>query len=226
MEFAEHDRHLARPVRRDSSLSSPNSANLTPESSESAHGDGEEEEEDVLADPLLRSGQEVGGEIYELREGVGKREASKRLDSEEDDYQDDDDDDADDDVEAWREDGEDDIVFTVDEERAVVRKFDRRLVLFVALLYLLSFLDRSSEYLRRFLIMVHHFFSGFGVSIDSSSLLTGDRLASFHCTKDNWTFLQHELALWRHADLVWVASEMWTSQRRQRFPKQQQVEVP
>jgi len=37
-------------------------------------------------------------------------------------------------------------LYTPDEERAVVRKFDRRLVLFVALLYMLSFLDRSSNY--------------------------------------------------------------------------------
>jgi hypothetical protein len=35
-------------------------------------------------------------------------------------------------------------LYTPDEERAVVRKFDRKLVLFVALLYMLSFLDRSS----------------------------------------------------------------------------------
>jgi hypothetical protein len=35
-------------------------------------------------------------------------------------------------------------LYTPDEERAVVRKFDKRLVLFVALLYMLSFLDRSS----------------------------------------------------------------------------------
>ncbi|PSR78006.1 major facilitator superfamily domain-containing protein, partial [Coniella lustricola] len=39
---------------------------------------------------------------------------------------------------------ENELVYTLDEERAVVRKFDRRLVLFVALLYLLSFLDRSN----------------------------------------------------------------------------------
>lgn len=38
-------------------------------------------------------------------------------------------------------------LYTPDEERAVVRKFDRRLVLFVALLYMLSFLDRSSMFL-------------------------------------------------------------------------------
>jgi hypothetical protein len=37
-------------------------------------------------------------------------------------------------------------LYTPDEERAVVRKFDRKLVLFVALLYMLSFLDRSSSY--------------------------------------------------------------------------------
>ena len=35
-------------------------------------------------------------------------------------------------------------LYTPDEERAVVRKFDRKLVIFVALLYMLSFLDRSS----------------------------------------------------------------------------------
>lgn len=36
--------------------------------------------------------------------------------------------------------------YTPEEERAVVKKFDRKLVLFVALLYMLSFLDRSSEF--------------------------------------------------------------------------------
>ncbi len=36
-------------------------------------------------------------------------------------------------------------LYTQDEERAVTRKLDRRLVLFVALLYMLSFLDRSSK---------------------------------------------------------------------------------
>ncbi|KAI9649937.1 hypothetical protein NHQ30_002522 [Ciborinia camelliae] len=37
-------------------------------------------------------------------------------------------------------------LYTPDEERTVVRKFDRKLVLFVALLYMLSFLDRSSMF--------------------------------------------------------------------------------
>jgi hypothetical protein len=35
-------------------------------------------------------------------------------------------------------------LYTPDEELAVRRKFDRKLVLFVALLYMLSFVDRSS----------------------------------------------------------------------------------
>ena len=35
--------------------------------------------------------------------------------------------------------------YTDQEEQAVIRKFDRRLVLFLAFLYLLSFLDRSSN---------------------------------------------------------------------------------
>ena len=37
------------------------------------------------------------------------------------------------------------MLYTPDEEQAVIRKLDRRLVLFVALLYMLSFLDRSSK---------------------------------------------------------------------------------
>lgn len=34
--------------------------------------------------------------------------------------------------------------YTAEEEAAVVKKFDRKLVVFVALLYMFSFLDRSS----------------------------------------------------------------------------------
>lgn len=36
-------------------------------------------------------------------------------------------------------------LYTPDEERAVLKTFDRRIVLFIALLYMLSFLDRSSK---------------------------------------------------------------------------------
>ena len=38
------------------------------------------------------------------------------------------------------------MLYTPDEEQAVLRKLDRRLVSFMALLYMLSFLDRSSVY--------------------------------------------------------------------------------
>jgi hypothetical protein len=37
-------------------------------------------------------------------------------------------------------------LYTPDEDRRVLKKLDRRLVAFMALLYMLSFLDRSSEY--------------------------------------------------------------------------------
>lgn len=41
------------------------------------------------------------------------------------------------------------MLYTPDEEASVIRAFDRRLVLFIAVLYMLSFLDRSSKlYLR------------------------------------------------------------------------------
>ena len=41
------------------------------------------------------------------------------------------------------------VFYTQAEEASVIRSFDRRLVLFIALLYMLSFLDRSSKlYLR------------------------------------------------------------------------------
>ena len=42
------------------------------------------------------------------------------------------------------------MLYTPDEEKSVISKFDCRLVLFVALLYMLSFLDRSSKFLYLF----------------------------------------------------------------------------
>jgi hypothetical protein len=39
-------------------------------------------------------------------------------------------------------------LYTPDEDRAVLRKLDQRLVAFMALLYCLSFLDRSSEWFQ------------------------------------------------------------------------------
>ena len=79
---------------------------------------------------------------------------------------DDDDSDPDDEDELWKEDEHGDgyvgtrpsrrasasttqsfTLYTPDEERSVVRKLDRRVVLLMALLYMLSFLDRSSTLL-------------------------------------------------------------------------------
>lgn len=40
-------------------------------------------------------------------------------------------------------------LYTPDEEQAVVRKFDRRLVLFLSVCYMMSFLDRSSMSLEQ-----------------------------------------------------------------------------
>ena len=53
------------------------------------------------------------------------------------------------DEESWEHANDEDIKssreFTVEEENVVIRKLDRHLVLFIAFLYMLSFLDRSSE---------------------------------------------------------------------------------
>ena len=93
-----------------------------------------------------------GGEAYELRD-FGGRDGGE--------YGHDDDEDEDDDTDARmmgakhrkgdaRRRGESDdsnpLVFTPDEEKVVVRKFDRRLVLFLAFCYMLSFVDRSSAF--------------------------------------------------------------------------------
>lgn len=117
--------------------SSSDTGRPTPESSsdDSLHGGDEEERDGILAaDALMREGHE---DVYELRQG---RKRPNRLDLEGAHYESDHE--SVDDHEEAEEPGA--VAYTAEEERAVVRKFDRRLVLFVALLYLLSFLDRSS----------------------------------------------------------------------------------
>jgi hypothetical protein len=102
----------------DSSSPSPGLDRLTPESSSSSDDLGK----GPAMDPLLSTGDEDsssdGDEVYELRD-----RASRAIDG--------------------RLRGG--FAYTAEEERAVVDKFDRRLVLFVAFLYMLSFLDRSSS---------------------------------------------------------------------------------
>lgn len=81
-----------------------------------------------LQSPRLQSGEGTSGPSRIMR-GGSDAGPSRRSSF---DSQDDDDDD--DDV----------IQFTPEEDRAVRNKFDRKLVLFVALLFMLSFVDRSS----------------------------------------------------------------------------------
>lgn len=189
MDIAEEssdDRRTIHPIRSDSSsLSSPDSAVvLTPASTAQGGGGGGggDEEDGGPADPLLRVGQD---EVFELHEGVGRSKSTAEglLFDEEDYYHDDDEDDED-----AGEDEDDDIVYTADEERAVVRKFDRRLVLFVALLYLLSFLDRSSEcFVFLFLFLAQVFLSSFlfwDWCLDSLILPAYDR---WFCILPNYT---------------------------------------
>lgn len=106
---------------------------LTPEGSSSSGDDlGEKEEQGLaLGHNLLSSdddddddgGSDDGDGFYELRERVPREIGGRRRNG---------------------------LAYTAEEERAVVKKLDRRLVLFVAFLYMLSFLDRSS---------LSHFFS-------------------------------------------------------------------
>lgn len=109
----------------DSSSPSPGVDVLTPESSSgnSSNEDFGREEQGLAMDPLLSSSNNDSSdddEGYELRqrESRGVDGAGGRL--------------------------RHGFTYSAEEERAVVDKFDRRLVLFVAFLYMLSFLDRSS----------------------------------------------------------------------------------
>jgi hypothetical protein len=47
-------------------------------------------------------------------------------------------------------------LYTPDEEKALLRKLDTRLVLFLALLYMLSFLDRGSMSIHRLAIEINY----------------------------------------------------------------------
>ncbi|ROW09392.1 hypothetical protein VMCG_02623 [Cytospora schulzeri] len=112
------------PATSEYGSSSPGVGSLTPESSDGDRFNAEDRDDDVVADPLLGGGGGHDGhndEVYELsggsRGGGGGEDAEKTRDG---------------------------FVYTAEEEQVVVRKLDRRLVLFVALLYMLSFLDRSN----------------------------------------------------------------------------------
>jgi hypothetical protein len=100
-------------------------------------------------DEDLRSAVGSGSEVYELRERDASRDRNGRAMWDAEAVGDvDDDDDVDHSLIAGRSRSPGSVasfqLYTPDEERAVRRKFDRKLVLFVALLYMLSFVDRSS----------------------------------------------------------------------------------
>lgn len=151
------------------SSSSPDCAasRFTPPDSNSSSNDHDDDDDDYGArrtDPVQQGGRpsaEFGMsedmEAYELRDMVTST-ADLADHGRAESITDDDDDDDDDkgmgsDMESLA-DHHQSLVYTVEEERAVVKKFDRRLVLFVALLYMLSFLDRSSSSHLFFLLMV------------------------------------------------------------------------
>ncbi|KAF4991565.1 hypothetical protein FGRMN_7683 [Fusarium graminum] len=98
-------------------------------------------------DEDLRSAVGSGSEVYELRERDTSRDRNGRAmwDAEavEDEYED-----TGHSLIAARSRSPGSVasfqLYTPDEERTVRRKFDRKLVLFVALLYMLSFVDRSN----------------------------------------------------------------------------------
>jgi hypothetical protein len=98
-------------------------------------------------DEDLRSAVGSGSEVYELRERDTSRDRNGRAiwDAE---AVGDEEEDVDHSLIAGRSRSPGSVasfqLYTPDEERAVRRKFDRKLVLFVALLYMLSFVDRSS----------------------------------------------------------------------------------
>lgn len=115
----------------DSSSPSPGLDRLTPESSgNSSNEDLGREGQGLAMDPLLSSG---GGDNDSSDDGDDSEEQVYKLH-----------------VRGPRDTNGSHgrlrgrLTYSADEERAVVAKFDRRLVLFVAFLYMLSFLDRSS----------------------------------------------------------------------------------
>ncbi|OQO09685.1 hypothetical protein B0A48_05087 [Cryoendolithus antarcticus] len=112
------------PKELSSPLESPSSTHLTPDS--------DSEDDDTAVD----FDAEAGIELKELEQGEGSAEVGAEV--------------SDDEADALvkkrkrRESAQSFELYTPDEERAVRRKLDTHLVLFVALLYLLSFLDRSN----------------------------------------------------------------------------------
>jgi hypothetical protein len=85
-----------------------------------------------------------GGHTFELRKIRNSSEKGSRHGSFDQEEASSEDDSEKEDVRPVRRVGSRSREYTHAEEQTIVRKFDRRLTLFIALLYMLSFLDRSS----------------------------------------------------------------------------------
>lgn len=95
------------------------------------------------------------------------------------------------------------MLYTPDEERSVVSKFDRRLVLFVAFLYLLSFLDRSSRFLRP---IVWSALTSAQISEMRGLLVYRKIYIQAHCNMNGYFVLLHHIHIVRVDDALVAGS--------------------
>jgi hypothetical protein len=120
-------------------LGSSSSPPRTPAPTETTP-ESDSDDSDVESVPALRG----GGHTFELRKLRNSSEKGSHHGSFDREDASSEDDSEREDVRPVRRIGSRSKEYTHEEEQAIVRKFDRRLTLFIALLYMLSFLDRSS----------------------------------------------------------------------------------
>jgi hypothetical protein len=103
--------------------------------------DSDADDSDGESVPALRGGGDTG-ELRKIRNSSEKQSYRGSRDQEESSSEDDSEKDH---IKPVRRIGSRSKEYTDEEEKAIVRKLDLRLTLFIALLYMLSFLDRSSK---------------------------------------------------------------------------------
>ena len=101
------------------------------------------DDSDVESVAALRAGED-GLELPELRKLRDSSEKRSQRRNEDHEESSSDDQSEKEHIRPMRRIGSRSKEYTDEEERVIVHKFDRRLTLFIALLYMLSFLDRSS----------------------------------------------------------------------------------
>jgi hypothetical protein len=127
---------LAQTVTGDIGSSSPSGTPAPTKTTSESDAD----DSDVESVSALRG----GGHTFELRKIRNSSEKGSHHGSFDQEEASSEDDSEKEDVRPMRRVGSRSKEYTREEEQAIVRKFDRRLTLFIALLYMLSFLDRSS----------------------------------------------------------------------------------